>query len=298
MMLMPSSEVEPAASGQSALLEAINRDAPDIVELLLSAGADPNQNAAGMLILSIPLYDAAKKGFKKVVELLLEAGARPDPKGVIFTKSLQHGHYHLIGLLLSAGANPNEVGRVEGISRVDGVNGIPLALAASNGEAVQLLLNAGARPDQEGYALREAVNGNGEISVELLLSAGADPNAVAPYCDNALYLAVMGCDAKINRIRAGAVRTSERILKLLLEAGADPHALINVWITVLNYAVSWSTPLAVELLLNAGSDVNVVGRHGLPLQAAIDRGDKRIIELLRAKCATELAGAVNLQATI
>lgn len=277
-----------AEVSESALMEAIDRNAPDIVELLLSAGADPNQNSTGTSGFSNPLYHAARGGLARVVRLLLAAGARPDAAGVIFARALQHRHYHLMQPLLDAGANPNGADGGERIPGADTGELIPLALAARDAEAVRVLLDAGARPDAQGYALREAVNECNEASVERLLAAGADPDAVAPHSTSALQLAVLGCGGKINPFRARVVRTSEAILKRLLDAGADPNAFMKVWNHPLNYAVWWCTPVAVRLLLDAGCEVNAPGWRGLPFRAAIERGDQAIIDLLRAKGATEL----------
>lgn len=277
-----------AEVSESALLEAIDRNNPDIVRLLLGAGADPNQNSSGASGFSNPLYHAASKGLARMVESLLAAGAHPDAAGIIFARSLQNRHYHLLELLLGAGANPNGEDERKGIPGADKGELIPLVIAARDADAVQLLLNAGARPDDKGCALREAVNEGSEASVELLLSAGADPDALASHCTSALQLAVLRCEAKINPFEVGLARTSEAILKRLLDASADPNAFMKVWNNPLNYAVSCCTAPAVEMLLDAGSDVNSRGRRGLPLlPAAIRRGDETIIGLLRAKDAPE-----------
>jgi ankyrin repeat protein len=120
----------------------------------------------------------------EVVKLLLEAGANPncfDPESPEFTPLYiavsNNSGPEVIKLLLEAGADPNH----------DGGFGAPLFVAVSDGlgpEVIKLLLEAGADPNQDGRLgtpLFVAVLGElGPEVIRLLLEAEADPNKAHP----------------------------------------------------------------------------------------------------------------------
>lgn len=108
LKLLIDAGVKPHSTINYLLLER-NSD-PDIVRVLLDAGADPNTKSHG--IESTPLHSAMKP---EVVKLLLEAGADPNAKDVYGFSALHHltgfgfneKSPEVIKMLLDAGADPN-----------------------------------------------------------------------------------------------------------------------------------------------------------------------------------------------
>jgi len=91
------------ADGRTPLSEAIASGRSDLIELLLSVGADPNNSPA--------LHWAVRSGLEPNVFMLINAGAdvnAPDPDGTTpLDLAFQAQNEHVIRYLLEAGANPN-----------------------------------------------------------------------------------------------------------------------------------------------------------------------------------------------
>ena len=81
----------------------------EIVQILLEAGADPNQESRGEDE-GAPLCAAASWGHTEIVRLLLGHGADPNviEKGPMTALiwARQNGHAETVELLLAAGADP------------------------------------------------------------------------------------------------------------------------------------------------------------------------------------------------
>jgi hypothetical protein len=85
---------------------------PEIVELLLRAGADPNSPAYDSLIKASILFKAIQKNNVRIVTSLLRYGADPNfitepPEQTPLFDAITKGNPEIIRLLLQAGANPN-----------------------------------------------------------------------------------------------------------------------------------------------------------------------------------------------
>ncbi|XP_026394970.1 ankyrin-3-like isoform X2 [Papaver somniferum] len=169
-----------------------------------------------------PLYHAAIKGRLKTVRYLLEMGANADAAtDTNYTPlhcAAKIGNTKIMTLLLSRGA------RVDVASRT----GTALQRAASCGHrgAVRVLLDHSANPNvvtSQGMLrpLMSAILGKSWETMELLLQAGADPNAVS-----------CGSSPLIFAARDGRVDD----IKRLLEAGADPNYTMNAGLTALEIA--------------------------------------------------------------
>lgn len=92
----------------TTLMAAVNRKDLDVIQLLLSAGADPNiQDSDGIA----PLVIATWKRSPKMVLSLLSAGANPnmqDSDGWTALMSASRiGHIECMSILLTAGADPS-----------------------------------------------------------------------------------------------------------------------------------------------------------------------------------------------
>jgi ankyrin repeat protein len=234
-----------------------------------------------------PLMYAAAVGSLDAMKLLIEAGADVNAKNAFDATALMWaaGDIDKVRLLLSKGADvkaKSKIGRT------------PLLLAAFHdgaSEIVRLMIDHGAdvmARDKDGTSgLEAAASVNDSESVRLLLSKGADANAKDAANLTPLLQAAWNGD-----------RNAE-VVKLLLEHGADVNAVsAEVLDTAKNgpLALGFLTPLlaavpqgsyeTVELLVNAGANVNARDARGMtPLALAItsDRPEPRIVRLLLAK---------------
>ncbi|MCL7034496.1 hypothetical protein MKW94_018523, partial [Papaver nudicaule] len=164
-----------------------------------------------------PLYYTVPKGHLDTVRYLLEKGAAADASNHLNHTPLHYaarmGVTKIITLLLSRGV------RVD----VPTVTGTALQFAAGNGhrDAVKVLLAHGANSNvvhNQGTVspLISAISIKSWECVELLLQAGADPNAVSyDGYDGNTPLTVAARDGRVDDI------------KRLLEAGADPNYKTN-----------------------------------------------------------------------
>lgn len=143
------------------------------IKLLLKAGANPNIKDASDLT---PLMEAVLGNKRALVELLLNAGADTESissDATPLVEAIKHGFTDIVRLLLESGAKVNFAPR-RGIT--------PLMIAAREGivEIMELLLTFGAdsnaRNDLDYTALIYAIHGkaNRIAAVKLLLENGAD----------------------------------------------------------------------------------------------------------------------------
>jgi ankyrin repeat protein len=219
------------AQGCTALLRASGGGHVALVASLLARGADPALAArSGATCLSAALSTR----HDEVVQVLLDGGAQPDqalPGGITpLMVAAALGQTKGLQSLLAHGAQPRAR---------DDEGGTALHALAQFGfgardrvRAVTLwdaLLAGGAEPD--------AVNGQEQTPLLLLLGARAEPGAV---CDEDVLLAqverllLRGVDlsAKDRRgfgaLHLAALHGLARVLRTLLAAGADPDARDNI----------------------------------------------------------------------
>ena len=221
-LLDQGAQADSADPDQQPLALAVYTGRRAAVDLLLQHGAriDAHENQA--------LRTAMQKRDRAMVDYLLAKGARLDPApgtSVYETPlgaAVGAGDLALAQLLISRGADPNAPQ-----TRMP----VPAAAIAHNLPMLDLLLGAGARPDQKGddnwtalmrlmqdsgrlggdatYTLTPAAAATLERIVRRLVAAGADVNYTTPICDNALSTAV---DYHL-----------DAMAKLLESLGADPR---------------------------------------------------------------------------
>jgi ankyrin repeat protein len=195
--------------GSTALHWAARRDNPEIVELLLTAGA--NARTATRYNVT-PLSLACTNGNAAIVERLLKAGA--DPNGTseegqtaLMTASLT-GNVAAITVLVTHGADVNAV------EPYRGQTALMWAASEGNAGAASLLVESGAKIHTKSKAgwtsLLFAVRNGHLETVSTLLSRGANVNDVAPDGTSALNMAI--------------VNAYFELASVLLDHGADPNA--------------------------------------------------------------------------
>lgn len=233
-----------AAGANPNIGSALDRAAwisPEMVNLLLAAGADANTtNNQGWT----PLSNAAEYGTPEIVKVLLAAKA--DPNGGTVSAPLlcaiDKQNTSSAELLLQAGADPNLEGVTDGnLRHVDHI-ATPLWAAVSLNQLamVQLLLKYKADPnsfqiDHTPVIFRAVDKTN---ILQELLNAGANPNVTENNGRTPLSLA--------------AEEHLPEAVTILLAAKADPNG--GTYGTPLTAAVHARDPVAVKLLLQAGAD--------------------------------------------
>ena len=253
--------------GSTALYLAVNRDDPEIVESLLSHGADPSGKVDEG---NTPLHAAIRaSSFRPplagVIKLLLDNGAsvnaRNDSGTTPLHRAMDLPYADVVRLLLEAGAD---------VSAVDGDGNTPLhrsvrrthGQAADADLATELLLEKGASVTavnkEEETPLHIAVVFSSPESVDLLLAHDADPNATDSSSRTSLHAAAL-------------LGWEPAIFRALISAGADVNARDDAAETPLHLLFAderWYTPpeedlhRIISILLEAGATSTAINDQG------------------------------------
>lgn len=249
----------PAASGVvtidgipvPALYGAIMQGDEEMVDLLVSAGADVNEEIPDLPDLGSPLSLAV--GIRtdrdhhpwpsqiKIVEILVRAGADvhyTDAEGdTPLVQAVYSGQSEMVRVLVEGSADVNVETRFHGSLLNAALTTLDDVSPSDQAAIVELLVDAGADvtwTDNGTPVLRSGIrSGNAEI-VRLLVNAGADPT-----------LARMTCAA----FARGSEEENWAIVRLLVEAGADPCGQV-----LLSRAIEAGNESALRFLMNAGAD--------------------------------------------
>ena len=289
--------------GQTALMWASARRHPEMMQLLISKGADVNArsidrdyqrhvtaegrpkslDSGGFT----PLLYAARENCVACVQVLLDNKADidlPDPDGVSpLLVAIMNANWDLAKQLIAAGADVNQwdiygeaplLTAVDLRSRVDGGRGsIDPTNTVKGLDIVNLLLERGADPNMQLFFKPAHVRGGG--------GGGDVRNGNATFTRGATAL-----------IRA-ATNGDLEVVKALLARGADATLYMADRQTPIHAAIAGraTEPQALELirvLQKAGTDVNVVAlinheeevRGGSALHYAVRKRYKDVIKLL------------------
>ena len=285
------------------LTTAVRCGNKEIVEMLISKGADVNAGAGGQ----VPLYAAAHTGRIDIAEYLIDAGANIN--GVDARKqrwsleaAVDSQDMKMIEFLLSKGADVKKGG---------GWSPLHHAVDVGNRDIVMLLIKHGADIDQGScYSSLCLTVSYASDFAELLIDSGGNVNNVASKWGWAPlhWWSAYGGDKDVFDlfVSKGAdvnIRTNEEetILHLLVQWGREPDQVkfvlsrgvdINAadacgW-TALHRAVLYNLPEMAELLIAEGADVNLKDSDGrTALFLSKERGHAEIVELLKKYRARE-----------
>ncbi|CAD7698948.1 unnamed protein product, partial [Ostreobium quekettii] len=236
--------------------------ADQALEVLLEASASVDaQNNAG----NTPMHLAFEVGAVKVIRLLLlaESGELDvqnsdgdKPTDVLCRKTCPRGAEKKIQGLLSKAA-PSET-PVAPVSSEDPLDLELIAVAmevpsdTSKVEA-ERLLTAGASPNScctqfGGTALHATVSHDNDIVAEVLISNGADVNAVDDLGDTVLHIV--------------SFWNATRVAKLVINSGGDLDALDDIGETPLHHASEFGKLEIATLMVEKGADVDIKNSEG------------------------------------
>lgn len=158
----------PDAHGNTLLMVAIRQKNPDLVDLLVDAGAKLNlRNKYGETAIMLASYN----GLGGIVEKLYVKGAEVNHGGwnpLIYAAT--NGHADIIQLLLGGGVQVNSTSE-------NGTTALMMAARGNHSDAVKVLLKNGADPniknESGGTALKWALARNHHEIAELLKGSGA-----------------------------------------------------------------------------------------------------------------------------
>ena len=264
--------------GQTALYNVADKGFEAVADVLLARKADVNlADNHGFT----PLCVAAPKSRAKIIQMLLAAGANPNLKSTGDDTALMRaadGDSEIVKALLAAGADPNAKSK-------GGEAPLMLAVQRGSPETVKALLAAGAEPnteDKQGMMpLSHAIESGSLESVKLLLAAKADPNGGK--LDAPLICAIHKQDTALAELllNAGADPNAPGAVS---DGWRGPDNDMNFFnnrshITPLWLATYWNELPMVTLLLKFKADPNDEQTDGWPLLfRAVDHPD--ILEAL------------------
>ncbi|SPB47113.1 unnamed protein product [Aspergillus niger] len=215
------------------------------------------------------LYLAARGGHIMVVQKLLDMGANIDAPGFQYGDALQAacfgGWTEIVQLLINHDATSSVPRRGEYSSPLQA------ALAGDNNPIAEYLLNAGVKltTQQQFDDAIETAAFKGNVSVFQRLMAGEVGDFTPKIRPDPLQVALAG----------GKMRRA----KLLLQSCADINEEKGFFGNALAAAITSERLSIVQLVLDAGANIELRGRYGFPLRAAVIINNFEITKCLLEK---------------
>jgi uncharacterized protein len=254
--------------GIQVLTYAIVASRPEMVKLLIAAGAEVNSTDPS--IYKLPLANAVRlsdpEDRYKIAKLLIDAGADVN-KGYFGTplkESVSLKDVRLVELLIASGADVN-------LKDSDANSAYSLAARLGHQKLKEVLLEAGADPAVGVTKYQE------EWREHAFFQASADGrvDVVEAMLHNGLATVNMSNSSKVTALMRAQ---DEIIVDILLRAGADVNLRDSRGYTALMWAAEKGHASIVKRLISAGTDVHVRGDDG---KAAIDvTGNDEINKML------------------
>ena len=223
---------------------------PEVVAMLIGAGADPNL-VAGSELLS-PLAVAAENGDVAMARQLLRFGAGinggESDRGMPLYRACRQGHIETVNFLLAEGANPDIY--------PPPTSSTPLYIASQQGHGsiVEALLAAGANVNS-GTVYGAVLQGT-DTAEELLSAMEVDTSPPV-----------------VSALHAAAQHGQTEVIALLTAAKAELNQVTPFFHSPLIAAIVANQRAAVDMLLRYGADSNQASMDGIsPLCFAVRGG--------------------------
>ena len=268
-----------------SLLDEVEEGNVESVVQLIKAGADVNDtNKVGETALMIALLN----GHVKCVGPLIEAGADlnmfSDEGMTALLTAAWEGHDDSVDKLIKAGADLNLVDDI-------GVTPLMNAAQAGNVNCVNVLIEAGADVNACDKGFRTALHNAAYYvqykCIDLLLKAGVDVNIKTDEGITALMIAVADQHEDCKRLQSTDVKyllpnhDHVKSVQLLLDAGTDVNATGPEESTTLINAAKNGHTECIGLLVEGGADVNQGDHKGkTALHHACDLGRFHCVDAL------------------
>lgn len=274
------------------LCTSIRDNRPEIFNLLLSNGADPNVPAS-----EYPAFKCITHNRLQFLPALVSAGANlGSPKGIVETAVSVNNMEGLLWLL-EQGCNPNE-------KTPKGHSPLTTAIRDNRGEMVDLLLSRGADPNIRGQDWPVCMAVRNPPILKRILSVLAEPRAfkgvmemavVANQIESVKLLLAAGVSVEdknggVFSPLTSALREDRRdIVRFLInDGGADINAPGEHLPVVKALRRFREDTEMLEFLLENGADPNKLYRGWNGVMQAVENGDEDVLRLLGEKCGFDL----------
>ena len=248
-----------SGNGWTALMLAVaNHSRPEKVKALLNAGADVDvRNDLGETALSLAIGNGSGP---EVIAALVRGGA--DGTGALMNAVRNNPVLPVVTALIQGGVDVN---------RKDEHSMTPLMWAVANNapETVKALLDGGADVSVS--------NDMGESALSLAMGNGSEPAVIAALVRGGAD----GTGVLMNAVRNNTVLP---VIAALIQGGADVNGRDEEGMTPLMWAVTNNAPEVVNVLLDAGANVDEredsLGRTALMLAADREDSNPEVVKAL------------------